>query len=99
MERVSNTLQRIMADALKRLPPEQLPQAAWDFAAGSAVAHKTRVLGCENKILIVEVPDPTWRTQLYAMASQFLARLNPFIRIERIEFKLARPQEEPRKTF
>jgi predicted nucleic acid-binding Zn ribbon protein len=89
MERVSNTLQRIMAQALQRLPPEQLPEAAWDFAAGTAVAEKTRVLGCDKEILIVEVPDATWRAQLYAMAPQFLARLNQFIRVERIEFKVA----------
>jgi hypothetical protein len=93
MERVSNTLQRIMAEALRRLPPEQLPEAAWDFAAGKAVAEKTRVLGCnlcgEKQTLVVEVPDATWRAQLYAMTPQFLARLNPLIRIERIEFKLA----------
>ncbi|MGA3125401.1 MAG: DUF721 domain-containing protein [Candidatus Korobacteraceae bacterium] len=93
MERVSNTLQRIMAELLQRLPAEQLPEAAWDFAAGKAVAEKTRVLSCEKEILVVEVPDPNWRAQLYAMSPQFLARLNQFIRIERIEFKLAAPQD------
>ena len=102
MERVSNTLQRIMAEALQRLPPEQLPEAAWNFAAGKAVAEKTRVLGCdlsgEKKILVVEVPDATWRAQLYAMTPQILARLNPFIRIERIEFKLAASLEAPRNV-
>ncbi len=95
MEQVSNTLQRIIAQALQRLPAEELPAAAWDFAAGKAVAEKTRVLGCdligEKQTLVVEVPDATWRAQLYAMTPQFLARLNPFIRIERIEFKLASP--------
>ena len=95
MEQVSSTLQRIMAQTLQRLPPEQLPQAAWDFAAGRAVAEKTRVVACtlcgEKQTLLVEVPDATWRAQLYAMAPQFLARLNQFIRIQGIEFKLARP--------
>jgi predicted nucleic acid-binding Zn ribbon protein len=81
MEQVSNTLQRIMAQALKRLPPEQLPQAAWDFAAGRAVAEKTRVIAYEKQTLLVEVPDANWRAQLYAMAPQFLARLNQFIRL------------------
>jgi hypothetical protein len=114
MERVSNTLQRIMADALRRLPPEQLPEAAWDFAAGKAVAEKTRVVGCNlgcnpsgnpggspgsgKATLIVEVPDATWRAQLYAMTPQFLARLNPFLPIERIEFKLAGSKDAPRKA-
>ena len=96
MERVSNTLQRIMVQALQRLPPEQLPEAAWNFAAGNAVAGKTRVLNCEKQTLAVEVPDATWRAQLVAMAPQFLARLNQFLRIERIEFKLANPQDEQR---
>lgn len=99
MERVTNTLQRIMVEALKRVPPEQLPAAAWDYAAGSAVSEKTRVLGFEKETLVVEVPDPNWRTQLYAMSPQFLARLNQIVRIRRIEFILARPQDEPRKTF
>jgi predicted nucleic acid-binding Zn ribbon protein len=96
MEQVSKTLQRIMAQVLERLPAEQLPAAAWDFAAGNAVAEKTRVLGCEKGILLVEVPDANWRAQLYAMTPQFLARLNQFTRIERIEFKLA--QDAPRKA-
>jgi predicted nucleic acid-binding Zn ribbon protein len=99
MERVSNTLQRIMTQALKRLPAEQLPEAAWDFVVGKAVAEKTRVLGCENETLLIEVPDVNWRSQLYAMLPQFIARLNQFTPIKRIEFKLARPQEEPRKKF
>lgn len=102
MEKVSNTLQRIMAQTLKRLPPEQLPQAAWDFAAGRAVAEKTRVIACTlsdgKQTLLVEVPDANWRAQLYAMAPQFMARLIPFLGIERIEFKLARPQDAPRKV-
>ena len=84
MERVSNTLQRIMAEVLQRLPAEQLPEAAWAFAAGKAVAEKTRVLSCENELLVVEVPDPNWRTQLYAMSPQFLARIKQFVRIKRI---------------
>jgi hypothetical protein len=95
MERVSNTLQRIMAQAIQRLPPEQLPQAAWDFAAGRAVAEKTRVLGFEKsgekQTLLIEVPDANWRAQLYAMAPQFVARLNQFISVERVEFKVVSP--------
>jgi predicted nucleic acid-binding Zn ribbon protein len=99
MERVSNTLQHIMVEALKRLPAEQLPEASWDFAAGTVVAEKTRVLSFENQILVVEVADVSWRTSLYAMAPQFLARLNRILPIKRLEFKLARPQDEPRKRF
>jgi hypothetical protein len=99
MERVAKTLQRIMVETLRNLPPEQLPEAAWDFAAGNTVAEKTRVLSCESATLVVEVPDANWRAQLYSMAPQFLARLNPILRIERLEFKLAGPQDERRVDF
>jgi predicted nucleic acid-binding Zn ribbon protein len=95
MERASDTLQHILARALKNLPSGQLPEAAWEFAAGRAVAEKTRVLACETTTLVVEVPDANWRAQLYAMAPQFVARLNQFIRIEHIKFELARPNAAP----
>lgn len=77
--------------ALKNVPAQQLPQTAWDFAAGRAVGENTRVLAFERQTLVVEVPDANWRAQLQAMAPQFLARLNPLIRLEYIEFKLAGP--------
>jgi len=93
MERVSNTLQRIMAEALKSLPPEQLSQGTWDFVAGRAVARRTRVTAFKKQILLVEVDDANWCAQLRAMAPQFLARLNQVIRIERIEFKCTGWQE------
>ena len=96
MEQASGILQRIMAgtvaQTLKRLPPEELPQAAWDYAAGDAVAKKTRVVGCEAQTLRVEVADATWRAQLSAMAPQYLARLRPYLAVERIEFQIAGAQ-------
>ena len=100
MEQAAGILQRIMAETvaqtLKRLPPGELPQAAWEFAAGQAVAEKTRVLGCEErcdgKTLRVQVVDATWRAQLSAMAPQYVARLRPYLAVERIEFEVAGPQ-------
>ena len=103
MEQAAGILQRIMAETvaqtLKRLPPEELPQAAWDYAAGQAVAQKTRVLSCEGKTLRVEVPDANWRMQLYSMAPQYLARLQPYLAVERIEFQLAVAREPSRGHF
>src|SRR6266568_1090639 len=100
MEQASGILQRIMAETmaqtLKRLPPEEMPQAAWDYAAGHAVAEKTRVVGCDGRTLRVEVADATWRAQLSAMAPQYLARLRPYLAVERIDFQLAgAPVREP----
>ena len=43
MEQAGGILQRIIAETvaqtLKRLPPEELPQAAWDYAVGQAGLH------------------------------------------------------------
>jgi predicted nucleic acid-binding Zn ribbon protein len=91
MEIARHTLQKIMADTLKRLPPEQVPLAAWEIAAGKAVAEKTRALSFVEGVLSVEVPDATWRSQLGSMTNQFLSQLNQYSsqRIERLEFVIA----------
>ena len=96
MERASRTLQKIMAQAIDRVPVEERPAAAWSFAAGDKVAARTRVLYCRENVLTVQVPDATWRAQLMAMAPQFLSHIRQFAPIERIEFQLARPQDERR---
>ena len=91
MEPARKTLQKIMAETLKRLPAEQVPLAAWEFAAGKAVAEKTRAVGFADGILTVEVPDATWRSQLNSMTNQFMSQLNQYSsqRIERLEFVIA----------
>lgn len=91
MELARDTLIKIVADALNRLPAAEVPLAAWQFAAGQAVADKTRALGFAEGVLTVEVPDATWRNQLRDMAPQFLSTLNHYTRVERIEFVL--PQQ------
>ncbi len=51
------------------------------------MSGKTKVLRYESEILAVEVPDAAWCAQLAAMAPQFLARLNQFTKVKRIEFR------------
>ncbi len=91
MEQARNTLQKIVADTLRRLPPNEVPLVAWEFAAGRAVAEKTKALAFSDGILTVEVPDATWRAQLSSMAPHFLSSLRTFsaTTVERIEFVLA----------
>jgi len=99
MEPARDTLIKIVADVLNRLPAAEVPIAAWQFAAGPAVADKTRALGFEEGVLTVEVPDATWRTQLRDMAPQFLATLNRYTRVERIEFVLPPEAHDPEKKM
>jgi predicted nucleic acid-binding Zn ribbon protein len=98
MEKASHTLQRIMLDALRRMPAAELPSAAWDFAAGQKVAEKTRVVSYADGILTVEVPDVRWRAQLQSMAPQFLSRMAELVKVERIEFAVkggVEPERNP----
>jgi predicted nucleic acid-binding Zn ribbon protein len=98
MERASHTLERLLAEAVGRTPAEQLPQAAWEFACGPAVAARTRVLAIEERQLVVEVEDANWRAQLESMAPQLLARLRQVLQgeaaIQRIDFRLAAHAED-----
>jgi predicted nucleic acid-binding Zn ribbon protein len=88
MERASSGLQKIVGDALRRTPAGQAPLLAWPLACGTAVAGRTRPLDCTRGVLRVEVPDAGWKTELQALAPQYLAVINRYVaeNIHRIEF-------------
>jgi predicted nucleic acid-binding Zn ribbon protein len=88
MERASAGLQKIVGDALRRTPSAQAPLFAWPLACGTAVAERTRPLDCSKGVLRVEVPDAGWRSELQALAPQYLAVINRYVSesIHRIEF-------------
>lgn len=96
MEHARAGLQKIVADVLRRAPPEEAPLLAWPLACGPAVAAKTRPLGFREGVLRVQVPDPAWREQLLELAPRYLAALNQAIgvTVARIEFVVP----DPRKT-
>ncbi len=91
MDSARSTLQKIVADALNRLPAEQVPVEAWQFACGKQVAQRTRAVSFASGVLRVEVPDARWRDQLQDLSGGCLAKLNQYsrIRVERIEFVVA----------
>jgi predicted nucleic acid-binding Zn ribbon protein len=88
MERASAGLQKIVGDALRRTPSGQTPLLAWPLACGTAVAERTLPLDCSQGVLRVQVPDAGWRTELQALAPQYLAVINRFVAetVRRIEF-------------
>ena len=91
MERATAGLQKIVSDALRRTPPAQAPLLAWPLACGTAVAERTRVLGYSQGVLRVEVPDSGWRSELQALAPQYVAVINRYIAetVRRIEFVIS----------
>ena len=88
MERASAGLHKIVGDALRRTPSAQAPLLAWPLACGTTVAERTRPLNCSQGVLRVEVPDAGWKTELHALAPQYLAVINRYVadNIRRIEF-------------
>jgi hypothetical protein len=93
VEKAAGALNRVIADALSRVPPEEAAVSAWPFVCGSNVARRAPALDFREHVLRVEVPDRAWRSQLMELAPRYLAVLNSMVphRIERIQFLL--PQE------
>lgn len=90
MEHAGAGLETVIAKGLRQAPPAEGPLLAWPLACGSAVAQRTRALDFANGILRVEVPDKGWRAELQALAPQYLAVMNRYVRsgVQRIEFVL-----------
>jgi predicted nucleic acid-binding Zn ribbon protein len=88
LEQVGAGLEKIVAGSLRRAPAGQGPMQAWPLACGQAVAARTRAVDFAQGILRVQVPDPGWRTELQALAPQYLAVINRYVAesVARIEF-------------
>ncbi len=91
MKTIGSGLQKVMADAVRRLPPEESPLFAWPLACGSDVAEKTKAISFSSGTLTVEVPDAGWRNQLASLQTQYKSLLKGYTgqEIERIEFVIA----------
>jgi hypothetical protein len=99
MEKIAGTLTKVIADALRRVPPDEAPLSAWPFVCGSSVAHRTRAVSFRDRVLQVEVPDRGWRAQMMELAPRYLAALNSIAgqKVERIQFLL--PEEARREEL
>ena len=76
MQQARGTLQKIFAEKVCGQAGEDAPLLAWPVVCGTAVAEKTRALSFVDGVLLVSVPDATWRNQLQHMVQQYVAGLN-----------------------
>jgi Dna[CI] antecedent, DciA len=90
MERARDGLQKIVVDAIRRAPAAEAPILGWPLACGPTVAARTRALSFADGVLQVEVPDSMWRNELLNLVPRYLATLNQFARVKRIEFVSAK---------
>ncbi|MBV8207374.1 MAG: DUF721 domain-containing protein [Acidobacteria bacterium] len=92
LESARGTLLRIAGELARNAGEENAPAVVWPLVCGAAVGERTRVLGCNNGILRIAVPDATWRLELVNFAPRYvasLAQLLPAAAIKRVEFVVA----------
>lgn len=64
----------------------------WDEAVGAQVAAHVRPVKLDEGVLVVEVDDPAWATQVKFLAPTITARLDEVaaVRVDRIEVRVDR---------
>ena len=97
MEPARAGFQKIVAEILRRAPPEDAAGIAWQIACGRAVAEKTEVVELLEGVLRVRVPDDTWGANLAGFVPRYLELLNTMLstKVEKIEFVVL--QKTPQK--
>jgi hypothetical protein len=73
MEPIRSGLRRIMSDFLKTQPQEDAAVLAWPVVCGAEVAARTRAVSFADGVVLIEVPDANWRSQLAAFVPRYLS--------------------------
>ena len=96
MQLAGTSLEKIVADSLRRVPASEAPLMAWSLVCGSTVAERTRALSFAAGVLSVEVANPGWKRELQALAPRYVAMINQYVRagVQRIEFIVARDRTD-----
>jgi len=92
MLKAKPTLERIVAEQLRRAPANEQPLLAWAVICGKAVAEKTSAQSFDNGELIVIVPDRGWQQELGSFVQQYIAGINRIVGrdiLQRISFTTA----------
>ena len=90
MEPVRHTLQRIMAEALKKMPAEDAVLSAWPMVCGEVVARYAQARSFSEGTLLVEAADVSWRAQLQDLKLQYCSAITRMSghKVEQIDFVL-----------
>lgn len=70
----------------------------WDEVVGSTIASHVRPIRLDERVLVVEVDDPAWATQVTFLADNLRERLAVAVGVEvdRVDVRVAR-REKPRR--
>jgi hypothetical protein len=97
MERASKLIRglRLSGDVIT---PEQLACAAWAEAVGKKIAGHTRPAKLVRTRLVVEVEDPIWQRQLFALTGHIVNNLAQTLGrglVEDLEFRIVPRRRDP----
>jgi predicted nucleic acid-binding Zn ribbon protein len=69
----------------------------WDDAVGPTVSSHVRPVRLDEGVLVVEVDDTAWATQVKFLHATIVARLAEVanVQVERLEVRVARPARPP----
>src|SRR5438128_11180454 len=89
MLRAKPTLERIVAEQLRRAPANEQPLLAWAVVCGKTVAEKTSATSFSDGELQIIVPDRGWQKGLASFVPQYIAGINRIVGkdvVQRITF-------------
>ena len=101
MLRAKPTLEKIVAEQLRRAPANEQPLLAWSVVCGKTVADKTSAKSFAEGELQVLVPDRGWQKELASFVPQYIAGINRLIGkqlVERITFIAADSKKSHQKN-
>lgn len=85
----------------KILTDDDLIRAIWPMAVGKKIAANTSRMRMVRTTLVVEVADPVWQKQLFALSRQILDRVHKATgsqAVKDIEFRVGIPRREPQRA-
>ena len=100
MLRAKPTLERIVAEQLRRAPAHEQPLLAWAVVCGKTVAEKTSATAFSEGELQVTVPDRGWQKELASFVPQYIAGINRVVGnavVQRIVFLTADSKKSTQK--
>lgn len=100
MERASKLI-RQLAHSGEIITPEEMALAVWPEAVGPKIAPNTRAAKLVRTRLVVEVPDVTWRRQLFALTPFIVRNLAKALGagvVEELEFRVVPRRIQPERA-
>lgn len=100
MLRAKPTLDKIVAEQLRRAPAQERPLLAWGVVCGKTVAEKTSAKAFSEGELQVTVPDRGWQKELASFLPQYIAGINRLAgkdAVQRITFVPAESKKSSNK--